>query len=52
MVVDLSRVIPSIANWYAISFPTIPMCALPFGIVILWVNHMIRLTLAQINSFV
>ena len=50
VVVDLSRVVPLIANWTAISFPMIPTCALLFGIVILWVDHTIWLTLAQMTN--
>ena len=50
VVVDLSRVVPLVANWSAISFPMIPMCALLFDIVILWVDHTIWLNLAQMTS--
>lgn len=50
VVVGLSTVIPSIANWSSISFSTIPMYTLPFRIVNLWLDHMIWLTLAQMSS--
>lgn len=41
VVIGLARVVPSFASWSLISFPTMPVCALRFWIMILCVDHMI-----------
>ena len=45
--VGLLRVVPSFASWYVISFPEIPMCALTFCIVMLYLVHRIWWTMAE-----
>lgn len=43
-------VVPPFASWSAILFPIILVCTLTFNIVILWVNHIIWLTMADMSN--
>lgn len=40
----LARVVPSFASWSLILFPIMPVCALRFWIMVMCVDHMIRLS--------
>lgn len=46
----LSRVVPSFTKLSTISFPLTLVCALTFCVVILCVDHMIRLTIVEMSS--
>lgn len=43
-------VVMPFASWSAILFPIILVCILTFNIVILWVNHIIWLTIADMSN--
>ena len=50
VLVGLSRRAPLFASWSAISLPIIHVCALTFWIVILCVDHVMWLTIAEMSS--
>ena len=48
--VGLARVVPHFASWYAISLHVMSMCTVTFCFVIMYVDHLIWLVMAEMSS--